>query len=471
MTAHVAGHGALGDYFATLLERRRSRWATRRRSPGCCAARPRIRSQPSWGGRFVRAWDRPFAVFERLTTAADRIEHFAILELVLPLGDGAPAHPEASLVVENQSLVGARRRARRVPLPLLAEGSRRPTPTRSAATRPSLDGRTGAITAIDPAPDAAAQRRAGLPHWWTDDPAPAAAEGVHHGAGTVSQWRRDFLADFAARLERARTPAAHAMTAGACRGPPLRLRRRANGAPAAACGDQLEGSQARVEVVDVRHDDQLVGPRPLEQARRGRAAPSRRCRRRCTPASAAHGTSRAAASRRRCRRSAAAIKPRAPRRMSVNDICCEVASRRASASVPAAMTLTPTIAWGAASCGRRLEASAVDRQRRVELLRREVRRERERQPELRGELGAEQARSEDVDRHLGAGPGHGLDALSGSTGARKACSSSTSCGKCSASPAGGAAPPASLIGAGRAAEPEIDPSGKAASPACRTVRR
>ena len=39
-------------------------------------------------------------------------------------------------------------------------------------------------------------------------PAPAAAEGVHHGAGTVSQWRREFLADFAARLERARTPAA-----------------------------------------------------------------------------------------------------------------------------------------------------------------------------------------------------------------------------------------------------------------------
>jgi len=73
---------------------------------------------------------------------------------------------------------------------------------------PSLDGRTGAITAIDPAPDAAAHPAPGLPHWWTDDPAPETAEGVHHGAGTVSRWRRDFLADFAARLERARTPAA-----------------------------------------------------------------------------------------------------------------------------------------------------------------------------------------------------------------------------------------------------------------------
>ena len=64
------------------------------------------------------------------------------------------------------------------------------------------------ITAVDPASDAATKPSANLPRWWTDDPAPAAAEGVHHGAGTVSQWRREFLADFAVRLERARTPAA-----------------------------------------------------------------------------------------------------------------------------------------------------------------------------------------------------------------------------------------------------------------------
>jgi len=137
------------------------------------------------------------------TTSADRIEHFAILELVLPLGDGAPSHPEASLVVENQSLVGH------------VDGTRmrfRFSPKEAKAYSytirgnvPSLEGRTGAITAADPAPDAAARPDPGLPHWWTDDPAPAAAEGVHHGAGTVSQWRRDFLADFAARLDRART--------------------------------------------------------------------------------------------------------------------------------------------------------------------------------------------------------------------------------------------------------------------------
>jgi hypothetical protein len=47
------------------------------------------------------------------------------------------------------------------------------------------------------------------PNWWIDDPAPAVAEGVHPGAKTVSQWREDFLRDFAARMLRCQSPALH----------------------------------------------------------------------------------------------------------------------------------------------------------------------------------------------------------------------------------------------------------------------
>jgi hypothetical protein len=155
----------------------------------------------------VRAWERPFAAFERLTTAADRIEHFAIVELIQPLGDDAPPHPEASLVVENQSLTGHVDGAGHMRFRFSPKEAKTYTYT-IRSNVPSLDRRTGAITAVDPPPDAATRPAAGLPQWWTDDPAPEAAEGVHHGAGTVSRWRRDFLADFAARLERARTPAA-----------------------------------------------------------------------------------------------------------------------------------------------------------------------------------------------------------------------------------------------------------------------
>ena len=204
--AHVAGRGALGDYFAALIG------GVIKMGDTPTVARllrgmPEDPSQPSWGGCYVRAWVRPFAAFERLTTAADRIEHFAILELVLPLGEGAPPHPEAALVIENQSLTGYVDAARR----LHFRFSPKEAKTYAYTIRgnvPSLEGRTGAITAVDPPPDAASRPAPGLPNWWTDDPAPAAAEGVHHGAGTVSQWRRAFLADFAARLQRVRSAAA-----------------------------------------------------------------------------------------------------------------------------------------------------------------------------------------------------------------------------------------------------------------------
>ena len=102
---------------------------------------------------------------------------------------------------------------------------------------------------------------------------------------------------------------------------------------------------------------------------------------------------------------------RAPRTRSANDICCDVARRRASASLSPAITLTPTMAYGAASWAGRREPLPVDRQGRVEVLRCEVRGKAERQAELGGELGTEQARSEDPDRHLRALARNGHDPL------------------------------------------------------------
>ena len=44
------------------------------------------------------------------------------------------------------------------------------------------------------------------PTYWHDNPDPALAVRDHQGAGTVSRWRRDFLADWAERMERAGRP-------------------------------------------------------------------------------------------------------------------------------------------------------------------------------------------------------------------------------------------------------------------------
>ena len=66
---------------------------------------------------------------------------------------------------------------------------------------------SGEITVFPSAPAAALTPDSRWANWWTDDPSPEAAEGIHQGARTISVWREEFLRDFAARLERCRTPA------------------------------------------------------------------------------------------------------------------------------------------------------------------------------------------------------------------------------------------------------------------------
>jgi len=203
VTRHIAGRGALGDFFVSMMDQIKMGdtpsvgWLLR--------GTPEDPSQPGWGGRFVRAWERPYARFDRLTTKADRIEVFGILELALPLGDRAPDRPQAQIVVENQSLIGyapgdGTMRFRFCP---------KAVKTYSFTIRgnvPSLEGKTGGITAVAVSPEAARRPSPRLPNWWTDDPSQEAAEAEHCGARTVSRWREDSLGDFAARMDRCKNP-------------------------------------------------------------------------------------------------------------------------------------------------------------------------------------------------------------------------------------------------------------------------
>lgn len=201
---HVAGCGALGELFVAkkgevkMGDTPTVAWLLEGDS-----VHP---DQPGWGGTFVRAWERPYARFDRMTTTDDPVEVFGVLELVLPLGNAAPANPEARLVVENQSLVGhgagdGTMRFRFCPKAVQAYRFD------IESNVPTLDGRTGGITTHNPHPDVAKRPAENVPNWWTDDPAPASAEGPHAGARTVSRWREEFLRDFAVRLHRCRTPA------------------------------------------------------------------------------------------------------------------------------------------------------------------------------------------------------------------------------------------------------------------------
>jgi len=122
-------------------------------------------AQAGWGGQFVRAWEQPHAVFDQLTSEADRIEQFDVLELALPVSEHPPERPEATMVIENQSSPGYAD-ANGV---MRFRFSPKDAKTYSYVIRstvPSLDGKTARFTSFRPAPDAAQRPSSRLPNWW-----------------------------------------------------------------------------------------------------------------------------------------------------------------------------------------------------------------------------------------------------------------------------------------------------------------
>ena len=197
---HIAGKGALGEYFNSHLggvikmgDTPTVGWVLK--------GMPEDPTQPGWGGHFVRAWDRPYLYLDRMPTENDQMEIFGVLELALPSGEGTGNEVKAHLIIENQSIPGY------VP----GDGTIRFRFSAKAAkvfqfkvesNLQALNGQAGAITALAPDQNIALKPSENLPNWWTDTPDPVYAEGEHHGAKTVNQWRREFLKDFAERIAR-----------------------------------------------------------------------------------------------------------------------------------------------------------------------------------------------------------------------------------------------------------------------------
>jgi hypothetical protein len=201
---HIAGKGALGDFFVSkkgdikMGDTPSVGWLLK--------GTPGDPSKPSWGGRFVRTWQRPYIRFERMTTKEDRMEVFGILELVLPMGNDIPQQPEAVLAVENQKLSGHAPGDGTMRFRFCPKAAKAYNFT-IRSNVPGLNGKTGGIMAFVPPPEMALRPAANLPNWWTDNPSLDVAEGPHSGAKTVSQWREDFLRDFAKRMLRCQAPA------------------------------------------------------------------------------------------------------------------------------------------------------------------------------------------------------------------------------------------------------------------------
>ncbi|MBI4890941.1 MAG: DUF1593 domain-containing protein [Acidobacteria bacterium] len=204
VSAYVAGRGALGSFFASLLKGAIKMGDT----PSVnflLKGDPENPAAPSWGGSYARIWDHRKTVFTRWTTEADHAEVFGVVEYAIAVPDGFTARHSVRVVVDN-----------RINTPAALDGntlrfrfSPRDAKAWSFAVKsdfPALDGIQGRFTAVPPPPEKTSLPSTIHPNWWIDSPDPALAEGVYPGAKSVNQWRAEFLKDFAARIARCAQP-------------------------------------------------------------------------------------------------------------------------------------------------------------------------------------------------------------------------------------------------------------------------
>ena len=204
VTSHVAGHGALADYFAALLKGVMKMGD----SPSVgylLHGTPTDPSAGGWGGKFARVWDGRKTVFARLTTEADSADAFGVVEFAIPLPSGMTRAQTARVMFDGRIAVDALSDGQALRFRFSPRDAK-VWPYVISSDFPGMNGLSGKFTAAPPAASRTSRISLVHPNWWTDDPDPAAAEGIHPGARSVSRWREEFLRDFAARIARCSTP-------------------------------------------------------------------------------------------------------------------------------------------------------------------------------------------------------------------------------------------------------------------------
>lgn len=161
---------------------------------------PEDPTQPSWGGQYIKAWQRPHKKFERTTNENDSIERFGVLELCIPFetNNNSETHyatldidrlVEGAIVNDTVKFLFSPKDVKTYEYTILSNIV-------------SLNELKGVIRSYSPPVANRQNPDPNFPNWFTDDPLPVLMEEGHIGIKTINCWRKDFLTDFQKRMSR-----------------------------------------------------------------------------------------------------------------------------------------------------------------------------------------------------------------------------------------------------------------------------
>ena len=159
-------------------------------------------TQPGWGGRYIRAWERPHKVYKRVTTEQDSIEQFGVLELRLAFNKRLTGNPTAEMEIDRSMKAQIQNDTVRF---LFSPKNPSKYNYTIKSNINSLNMLSGCIKAYMPPASNRFSPSAHFPNWWTDDPYPEWMEQGQIGTQTSNCWSEEFLPDFARRMERCKT--------------------------------------------------------------------------------------------------------------------------------------------------------------------------------------------------------------------------------------------------------------------------
>ncbi len=201
VTKYVAGHGALGDFFVTLLNGKMKMGDT----PSLAwllHGVPEDPTQPGWGGKYVRVWDGRKSIFDHLpVNEEEQAEVFGVIEIVLPVPEGYSATNKATITLDTRASYTGVNEGKVIRFRFTTRDPKIFSYTIESDS-PALNGKTGKFRTVPPPIERTSRPSIVHPNWWADDPDPTVAEGSHPGVKSISQWRLDFLRDFAAHMAR-----------------------------------------------------------------------------------------------------------------------------------------------------------------------------------------------------------------------------------------------------------------------------